>query len=143
MILIKNSWKAAVECSTVLCCLQDCCRSSYTKVFCKNVFVKFTGKHLCWSLFLRKLQVWRPESLLKRDSNTVAVLWILQNLQEHLWWRISKTGCSVTFLTNLCEVAKVKNISFSKTLRRYLMNDLFGKATWCKPAVFLKTSSQC
>ena len=32
----------------------------------------FTGKHLCWSLFLIKLQAFRPATLLKRDSNTAA-----------------------------------------------------------------------
>ena len=40
-------------------------------------FVIFTGKHLCWSLFLRKLQVLRPAILLKRDSNTGIFLRIL------------------------------------------------------------------
>ena len=32
-------------------------------------FAIFTGKHLCWSLLLIKLQAFRPEILLKRDSN--------------------------------------------------------------------------
>ena len=36
------------------------------KVFLKNQ----QGKHLCWSLFLIKLQQIRPESLLKVGSNT-------------------------------------------------------------------------
>ena len=36
-----------------------------TEGFLKN-FVYFTGKHLCWSLFLIKLQAWRPATLLKR-----------------------------------------------------------------------------
>ena len=40
-------------------------------MFLKNGVSKhfsiFTGKHLCRSLFLIKLQVWRPASLLKRD----------------------------------------------------------------------------
>ena len=31
-------------------------------VFCKN-FWKFTGKHLCWTLFLTKLQACRKETL--------------------------------------------------------------------------------
>ena len=41
------------------------------KCFLKN-FAIFTGKHLCWSLFLikLKLQAFRPATLLKRDSNT-------------------------------------------------------------------------
>ena len=33
-------------------------------------FTNFTGKHLCWTLFLIKLQPFRPTTLLKRDSNT-------------------------------------------------------------------------
>ena len=33
-------------------------------------FAIFIGKHLYWSLFLIKLQDWRPAFSLKRDSNT-------------------------------------------------------------------------
>ena len=32
-------------------------------------FANFTRKHLCWSLFLKKFQAFRPETLLKSDSN--------------------------------------------------------------------------
>ena len=35
----------------------------------KNVAI-FTGKLLCWSLFLIKLQAFRSATLLNRDSNT-------------------------------------------------------------------------
>ena len=42
----------------------------YKKAALKN-FVIFTGKNLCWSHFLIKLQASRPETLLKKDSNTV------------------------------------------------------------------------
>ena len=48
------------------------CRSSRPEVFCKKGvlrnFVKFTGKHLCQSLFFNKLAGLRPTNLLKRDS---------------------------------------------------------------------------
>ena len=48
----------------------------------KNVvpknFANFTGKRLCQSLFLIMLQVFRPVTILKRDSNTDA---FLRNLQ--------------------------------------------------------------
>ena len=44
------------------------------EVSCKKGVLKnlanFTGKRLCWSLFLIKLQVFRSANLLKRDSNT-------------------------------------------------------------------------
>ena len=33
-------------------------------------FAIFTGKHLCWNLFLIKLKGWRPVTLLKKDSYT-------------------------------------------------------------------------
>ena len=49
-------------------------RSSRLKMFYKIVVLKnfaiFTGKHLCWSLFFIKLQIWKPATLSKRDSNT-------------------------------------------------------------------------
>ena len=44
-------------------------RSSCSHISIKN-FTTFTGKHLCWSLFLIKLQVLKPVSLLKGDCNT-------------------------------------------------------------------------
>ena len=53
------------------------------EVFYKKAVLKssaiFSGKHLCWSLFLIKLKVFRSATLLKRDSNTGNFLWILQN----------------------------------------------------------------
>ena len=62
----------------------------HKKAVLKN-FATFTGKHLCWSLFLIKLEAFRSDS--KRDSNIGLFLWILQNFEEHLFWRISANGC--------------------------------------------------
>ena len=39
-------------------------RSCYIKVGVLKNFVIFTEYHLCWTLFLIKLQTWRPENLL-------------------------------------------------------------------------------
>ena len=39
-------------------------------------FTNFTGKHLCWSIYLHS---WRLATLLNRDSNTDTFLWNLQN----------------------------------------------------------------
>ena len=44
-------------------------RCSIKTAVLKNVAI-FTGRHLCWSLFLKKLQTSRSATLLKRDSNT-------------------------------------------------------------------------
>ena len=50
-------------------------RSTYSRMFFKKDIFKnftiFTGKHLCWSLFL--IKVWRLATLLKRYSNTMPV----------------------------------------------------------------------
>ena len=77
-------------------------------------FAYFSGKHLCWSLFLIKLQAsqnfqthlfvrccqqifWvfdhfvRPAALLKRDFNTGFFLWNLQDISEHLQTTTSGT----------------------------------------------------
>ena len=52
-------------------------------------FAIFTRKHLCWSLYLTKLQTCRPVTYLKSNSNTVVFLWLLQilkntNFEKHL-----------------------------------------------------------
>ena len=66
-------------------------RSSRPEVFCeKGVlrnFAKFTGKHLCQSLFLKKLQALR--ALFKKE--TLAQVFSCEFfefsfLTEHLWW---------------------------------------------------------
>ena len=53
-------------------------RSSHHRCFVKKGALKnfenFTGKYLCWSLFLIKLQAWRLATLLKKDSNTSVFL---------------------------------------------------------------------
>ena len=72
------------------------CRSSRVQMFFKlgvlADFAIFTGKHLCWSLFLIKLQGLRPATLLKRDCSKGVFLWILAKFLrttffiEHLRW---------------------------------------------------------
>ena len=70
-------------------------RSSLTEVFCKKGalgnFAKFTGKHLCHSLFFNKFAELRPEAynfIKKRDQNTDVVAKFLRTLflTEHIWW---------------------------------------------------------
>ena len=39
-------------------------------------------KHLCWSLFLKNLQTFRPATLLKRDLNTAVFLQIVKNFNN-------------------------------------------------------------
>ena len=38
----------------------------YFRISALKDFAIFTGKHLCWSLFLINMQAWRPATLLKK-----------------------------------------------------------------------------
>ena len=65
-------------------------RSSSQMSFKINVFKSFaifTGKRLCWSLFLIKLLACKPGSLSKGDSNTGLFLWILQISKNSFFYR--------------------------------------------------------
>ena len=70
--------------------------SSVKKDVFRN-FASFTGRQLCWSLFLIELQTFRPAALLEIDSNTDVFLW---NLQDHLIWSLrtpASETCSFTW----------------------------------------------
>ena len=74
------------------------CRSSlfFKKMFFKigvlKNFAIFTGKHLCRSLFLVKLQAW-ASNFVKRGTNTGVFLWILRKSQEQLFLQNISGGC--------------------------------------------------
>ena len=60
------------------------------RCFSKLVFLKiseYSRENLCWGLFLIKLQVWKPETLLKRDSSIVVFLWTLRNFKNTFFKR--------------------------------------------------------
>ena len=75
-------------------------RSSCPEVFCKKGvlrnFAKFTGKHLCHSLFLNKVAGLRPATLLKKRlwhrCFPVNLVKFLRTpfFIEHLWWLLLK-----------------------------------------------------
>ena len=72
-------------------------RSSHWRCSVKNSVLEnclnFTGRHLCWSLFLNKVTSLRPGTLLNRVSNTGVFLWNLTRFWEHLFWRTSVNNC--------------------------------------------------
>ena len=85
-------------------------QSSRSQIFFKIGVIKnfsnFTGKYLCWSIFLIKLQTWRPAALLRRGSNTGVSLEIGEIFKntfftEHLWWLLLKLNIcfSCRFIT--------------------------------------------
>ena len=72
---VKKLWKS----------FKSVYRSSLPEVFCKKGvprnFTKFTGKHLCQSLFLKTLQTWGshfPVNFVKFLRTPIFI--------EHLWW---------------------------------------------------------
>ena len=78
----NNKFVAIFVCSFLSCFVKfqlfSLARSSHRSCSVKKSILKnfsnFSGKHLCWSLVLIKLQAFRPATLLKRDSNTGVIL---------------------------------------------------------------------
>ena len=72
------------------------------KVICKKGalknFANFTGNHLCWSLFIIKLQAWGPATFFKREFDTSVLRWNLRIFQEHLFWRAFVNLCMLLYL---------------------------------------------
>ena len=52
-------------------------KQSFADALFPENFANFTGKHLCWSLFL--IKSFKLATILKKDSNTSAFLWNLRN----------------------------------------------------------------
>ena len=86
----------------------------------KNLFIKklaiFTGKHLCWSLFLIKL--------LQR---------ILQNVSEHLFWQTSANDCfcfsyEQSFRDKIVKLLYLKVFAFSLLRFAYRLQRLLMTA---------------
>ena len=77
-----------------------------------------TGKHLCWSLFLMKLQTWRPATLLKRDFNTIVFLWNLKNFLQHLFLK-SSSGCFCGFNSCFRRNSEQKPVQLSAINTRF------------------------
>ena len=79
-------------------------RSSRPKVFCKKcvlrIFTKFTGKHLCQSLFLIKLRPQACSFIKKRLWHSYFPVNFMKFLRtpfyiEHLWWLLlSNVECN-------------------------------------------------
>ena len=65
----------------------------WKKIVLKNS-AKFIGKHLCQSLFLRKVSSLRGATLLKKNSGTGAFMWILRNFLQHLFYDTSPVVAS-------------------------------------------------
>ena len=78
------------------------------KVFCKKGvlrnFAKFTGKHLCYSLFFNKVAGLRVATLLKKE--TLAQCFPVKFLRttfyiEHLWWLLLSVFTTIAAFSSL------------------------------------------
>ena len=100
-----------------------CHRSNRSHMFykigtCKNL-VKFTGKHLRWSLFLNKIAGWGPVTLLKRRlwhrcflvnfAKFSGTFFLQNNLRRLLWW-IKTIWKWVFWITLLRQRDKLKEV---------------------------------
>ena len=114
---------------------------SVKKVVLKN-FANFTGKNLCWSLFLIKLQFQGPATLLKKTSTKVLPCEICEPFksnyfEEHLWMSTSKL-----YLKKESNI--VFSCKFSELFKNnYLVKDLqtAGSETAVWGSLFNKTAS--
>ena len=89
-------------------------RSSHLQILFKisvlKNFANFTGKHLYWSLFLIKLQIWRLANLLWKDSNTGVMR---KKLQKQSFTDILQNRCSKKF-SNFHRKIHVSEYLFNK-----------------------------
>ena len=64
----------------------------FSKIGSLKNFAIFKGKHLCWGIFLRRLQAFRPATFFRKRFQHRWFLWILRNFVrtaffiEHLRW---------------------------------------------------------
>ena len=100
-------------------------RSSRPEVFCKKGVLrnvtKFTGKHLCQSLFFNKLQTQGLQPYSTRDFGTGIFLRILWNFKEHLFYRTPLVAAS----------------SFIFSIKLFLLNTPWWITDWLTRQAFM------
>ena len=86
------------------------CRSNRSQILFKtgalNHFPTYTGRTLCWSLFLIRLQAWRPATLLKKTSTQVLSCEYCEILKSSFLYRTPTVSAS----RGVSEVCDDKNL---------------------------------
>ena len=119
--------------------------------------MKFTGKDLCWSLILIKLQFWGAATLLKKSPTQVLsceICKLFKNnyFEDYLWMSASKrylkrdsnTGVSREFcelFKNTYFVEDLRRAGSETTVRGSLFNKVASLTTWTHVAVLERDSS--
>ena len=81
----EQNWKNVIQKQSFADVLQNRCS--------KN-FANFTGKHLFWSLFLKKLQGWGPATLSKGDSNTGISVEVFEIFKDIFFYKTPPVAAS-------------------------------------------------
>ena len=116
------------------------CRSSHLEVLCKKgvlkYFAKFTGKHLCQSLFFNKVVGLRPATLLRKTlaqmfscefCKVFKNTFFLQNTYDDCFWIWKRLEIYTAWV-----VSKVKfNSSFSSVQNIWEVNDILDESFYC------------
>ena len=107
------------------------CPQMFFKIGVLKNFANFTGKHLCWSLFLIKFQTLRPATLLKRDSRQVFSCTISKFLRA-LFLKNTSGGCFCTYYTHMTShaiwVDEITDITIS--IKALEHGYIFSKYSW-------------
>ena len=97
----------------ILCSIQKQPSEVLCKKKCSKKFANFTGKHLCWSLFLIKLQTLRPATLLKAVLTQVLSCEIYKIFNKTYFEEHPRTTASLHFILIL---PPLHFRNFSKTI---------------------------
>ena len=96
------------------------------KLVLKN-FTKFTGKHLCQSLFFNKIAALRPATLLKKSPwhrcFPVKVVKFPRTsfLTEHIWWLLLNIHCACfSSIKKIVFTEKIYHVKFN-SIKKYLL----------------------
>ena len=66
LLIMLTMYSIAINCERALQCKFERRSQMFFKIDVLKNFANFTGKHLCWSLFLIQLQAWRVATLFKK-----------------------------------------------------------------------------
>ena len=133
----SSMWKQTFIITNIDKVLTKYFRSSQRRCSKKNV-ANFLEKHLCWSLFLIKFQVWKSETLWKRDSNKCSFLWNLltfKNVYFEEYLRATDADTSKGVIEPWRYINKSNNSVF---LRLKIYWNLQAFDLICTPGIWMK-----
>ena len=95
-------------------------RSCSVKIVFLKSFAKFTGKHLCHSIFFNKVAGPSPANYWKKDFGTSIFLWVLGNFCDCFW-------LYNFFIATVCFILKLKQEVFTLTKTKRTITTFWGR----------------